>query len=111
MVAVDPEVLQLRLPLLQPKALDGQRDLRRRAGHVVVVIVPGEDGRPPRVAAGERPDVGLLAHALLHHRVEVDGAVARRPATRFAPIRLIMRNTLKTGRLMPLVASARNPAK
>ena len=54
MLAIDSEVLQLRLPLLEPEPLQRQRYLRSGSGDIVIVVVPGEDRRTPSVPAGQR---------------------------------------------------------
>ena len=85
-----------------PRPVERQRDVRRRAGDVVVVVVPGEDGDAccaSRLASA--PTSGLLAHAVLDDRVERRRRRRWSPAMRSAPIRLNMRKTLNTGRSMP----------
>src|SRR6185436_845750 len=76
-IAIDPEMLKLRLPLLHSEPFERERYLCGRSRDVVVVIVPGEDRRPASVAAGQRPDVWPLAHALFDDGVEVQGVIAR----------------------------------
>src|ERR1044072_6707551 len=63
-IAIDPEVLKLCLPLLPSEPFKRERYLCGGSGNIVVVIVPGEDRRTACVAAGQRPHVRPLAYAL-----------------------------------------------
>ena len=112
-VGVDAEVLQPRLSVRRPADPSTVSVTSAvRPGHVVVVVVPDQDRRPcwpsrlASAATSGRSRTPCLSDACRAARRRRSS-----PRSARAPIRLNIRNTLSTGRSMPLVASARKPGE
>ena len=75
-VPVDAEVLQQHGAVPGGQAGQRQLDVRRRARHVVVVVVPGQDADLAVPQARQGRDVGLAPHAVLADRLQADLARA-----------------------------------